>query len=80
MPMSKVLKECSISCTLGDVVHDKLAEVLLVSGLEVFEDGWLELPSEEVSNDELSVPLELVLSQELLIPVMGNWAKILKTH
>ena len=58
--MSKVLKECSISSNSGDVDRDVLAE-LLVSGLEVFEDGY-ELLSDDVSVKELSVPLVLVLS------------------
>ena len=63
IPVSKVLKEHSISCSSGDVVYDELAEVV-VSGLEAFEDGWLELPSEEVSDDDvLLVPLVLVLSE-----------------
>ena len=60
VPASKVLKECSISSNSGDVDHDVLAE-LLVSGLEVFEDGC-ELLSDAVSVKELSVPLVLVLS------------------
>ena len=38
VPVSRVLKERSISSNSGDVDHDVLAE-LLVSGLEVFEDG-----------------------------------------
>ena len=58
--MSKVLKEHSISSNSGDIDHDVLAEVL-VSGLEVFEDGC-ELLSDDVSVKELSVPLVLVLS------------------
>ena len=58
--MSKVLKERSISSNSGDVDHDVLAE-LLVSGLEAFEDGC-ELLSDDVSDEELSVPLVLVLS------------------
>ena len=46
-------------CT-GKVDRDVLAE-LLVSGLEQFEDGC-ELLSDDVSDEELSVPLVLVLS------------------
>ena len=38
MPASRLLKECSISSSLGDVDRDVLAE-LLVSGLKAFEDG-----------------------------------------
>ena len=38
LPVSRVLKECSISSNSGDIDHDVLAE-LLVSGLEVFEDS-----------------------------------------
>ena len=60
VPASRLLKECSISSSLGEVDRDVLAE-LLVSGLEVFEDGC-ELLSDDVSDDELSVPLVLVLS------------------
>ena len=60
MPASRLLKECSISSSLGDVDRDVLAE-LLVSGLEAFEDGC-ELLSDDVSDKELSVPLVLVLS------------------
>ena len=55
-----LLKERSISSSSGEVEHDVLAE-LLVSGLEAFEDGC-ELLSDDVSDDELSVPLVLVLS------------------
>ena len=58
--MSRVLKERSISSNSGDVDRDVLAE-LLVSGLEVFEDSC-ELLSDDVSVEELSVPLILVLS------------------
>ena len=54
------MKERSISSNSGDVDHDVLAE-LLVSGLEAFEDGC-ELLSDDVSDEELSVPLVLVLS------------------
>ena len=58
--MSKVLKERSISSNSGNVDRDVLAE-LLVSGLETFEDGC-ELLSDDVSVEELLVPLVLVLS------------------
>ena len=58
--MSRVLKERSISSNSGDVDCDVLAE-LLVSGLEVFEEGC-ELLSDDVSVEELSVPLVRVLS------------------
>ena len=60
MPASRLLKECSISNSLGEVDHDLLAE-LLVSGLKAFEDGC-ELLSDDGSDEELSVPLVLVLS------------------
>ena len=60
VPASRVLKECSISSNSGEVDRDVLAE-LLVSGLEVFEDGC-ELLSDDVSVEELLVPLVLVLS------------------
>ena len=60
MPASRLLKECSISSSSGDVDRDVLAE-LLVSGLKAFKDGC-ELLSDDVSDDELSVPLVLVLS------------------
>ena len=60
VPVSKVLKEYSISSNSGNVDHDVLAE-LLVSGLEAFKDGS-ELLSDDVSVKELSVPLVLVLS------------------
>ena len=62
VPASRVLKECSISSSSGDVDRDVLAE-LVVSGLEAFEDGC-ELLSDDVSDEdeELSVPLVLVLS------------------
>ena len=59
--MSKVLKEYSISNSSGDIVRDELADVV-VSGFEAIEDGWLELLSDDVSDEELSVPLVLVLS------------------
>ena len=55
-----MLKERSISSNSGDVDRDVLAE-LLVSGLEAFEDGC-ELLSDDVSVEELSVSLVLVLS------------------
>ena len=60
MPTSRLLKEHSISNSSGDVDRDVLAE-LLVSGLEAFEDSC-ELLSDDVSDEELSVPLVLVLS------------------
>ena len=60
VPASKVLKEHSISSNSGDIDRDVLAE-LLVSGLEAFEDSC-ELLSNDVSVEELSVPLVLVLS------------------
>ena len=60
MPTSRLLKERSISSSSGDVDHDVLAE-LLVSGLKAFKDGC-ELFSDDVSDEELSVPLVLVLS------------------
>ena len=59
MPASRLLKERSISSSSGEVDRDVLAE-LLASGLKAFEDGC-ELLSDDVSDDELSVPLELVL-------------------
>ena len=55
-----MLKEHSISSYSGDVDGDVLAE-LLVSGLKAFEDSC-ELLSDDVSDEELSVPLVLVLS------------------
>ena len=58
--MSRLLKEHSISSNSGNVDRDVLAE-LLVSGLEAFEDGC-GLFSDDVSDEELSVPLVLVLS------------------
>ena len=62
VPVSRVLKETSISISSGDVVCDELAE-LVVSGLEVFKDSC-ELLSDDVADEdeELSVPLVLVLS------------------
>ena len=54
------MKEHSISSNSGDIDRDVLAE-LLVSGLEVFEDGC-ELLSDDVSDEELSVPVVQVLS------------------
>ena len=60
VPASRLLKERSISSNSGDIDRDVLAE-LLVSGLEGFEDGC-ELLSDDVSVEELSVPLVLVLS------------------
>ena len=55
--VSRVLKERSISSNSGDVDRDVLAE-LLVSGLKVS----CELLSDDVSVEELLVPLVLVLS------------------
>ena len=55
-----MLKEHSISSNSGNVDCDVLAE-LLVSGLEVFKDSC-ELLSDDVSVEQLSVPLVLVLS------------------
>ena len=60
MPASRLLKEHSISSSLGDVDHYVLAE-LLVSGLKAFKDSC-ELLSDDVSDELLSVPLVLVLS------------------
>ena len=60
VPVSKLLKERSISSNSGNVDRDVLAE-LLVSGLEAFKDGC-ELLSDDVSDEELLVPLVLVLS------------------
>ena len=54
------MKERSISSSSGDVDCDVLAE-LLISGLKAFEDGC-ELLSDAVSDEELLVPLVLVLS------------------
>ena len=54
------MKECSISNTSGDIVCDELADVV-VSRLEAFEDSC-ELLSDDVSDEELSVSLVLVLS------------------
>ena len=59
VPASRLLKECSISSNSSDVDRDVLAE-LLVSGLEAFEDSS-ELLSDDVSDEELSLPLVLVL-------------------
>ena len=70
------MKERSISSSSGDVDRDVLAE-LLVSGLEAFKDGF-ELLSDDVSDDELSVPLVLVLSV-LELPDR-ELAKTLKTR
>ena len=57
-----MLKEHSISNSSGDIVCKELADVV-VSGLKAFEDGC-ELLSDDVSDkdEELSVPLVLVLS------------------
>ena len=38
VPVSKLLKECSISNSSGDVDQEELADVV-VSGLEAFDDG-----------------------------------------
>ena len=54
------MKERSISNSSGDVDHDELADVV-VSRLEAFEDGC-ELLSDDISEDDVSVPLVLVLS------------------
>ena len=54
------MKEHSISSNSGNVDLDVLAE-LLISGLKAFKDGC-ELLSDDVSVEELSVPLVLVLS------------------
>ena len=55
-----MLKGHSISSNSGKVDRDVLDE-LLVLGLEAFKDGC-ELFSDDVSVEELSVPLVLVLS------------------
>ena len=60
VPRNRLLKKHSISSDSGDVDRDVLAE-LLVSGLKAFEDGC-ELLSDDVLDEELSVPLVLVLS------------------
>ena len=60
VPATKVLKEHSISNSSGDVECNELADVV-VSGLEALKDGW-ELLSDGVSDEELSVPLVLMLS------------------
>ena len=63
---SKVLKECSISNSSGDIVHNELADVV-VSGLKVFKDDVSD------KDEELSVPLALVLSAlELLDGELGK--------
>ena len=49
-----------MSSSSGEVDRDVLAE-LLVSGLEAFDDGC-ELLLDDVSDEELSVPLVLVLA------------------
>ena len=61
VPASKLLKEHSISNSSGDIDQEELADVV-VSGLEAFDEGW-ELLSDDVSDEdeELSVPLVLVL-------------------
>ena len=60
VPVSKVLKERFISISFGNVVCNELADVI-VSGLEALKDSW-ELFSDDVADEELSVPLVLVLS------------------
>ena len=56
-----MLKECSISNSSGDVVvREELADAV-ISDLEDLEDSW-ELLLDDVSDEELSVPLVLVLS------------------
>ena len=37
--MSKVLKELSISNSSGDIDREELADIVVVSGLEAFDDG-----------------------------------------
>ena len=39
IPASRLLKEHSISNSSGDVDHDELADVVVVSGLEAFDNG-----------------------------------------
>ena len=39
VPASRLLKECSISNSSGDVDRDELADVDVVSGLEAFDDS-----------------------------------------
>ena len=39
VPASRLLKERSISNSSGDVDRDELADVVVVSGLEAFDDG-----------------------------------------
>ena len=71
VPVSKVLKECSISNSSGDTECNELADVF-VTGLEALEDSW-ELLLDDVSGEELSVPLVLVLSVlELLDGELGK--------
>ena len=53
------MKEHSISYSSGDIVYEELADVV-VPGLEDLEDSWELLSG--VSDEELSVPLVLVLS------------------
>ena len=60
VPANRLFKERSISSSSGDVDRNVLAE-LLVSGFKAFEDSC-ELLSDDVSDEELSVPLVLVLS------------------
>ena len=58
-----MLKQHSICNSSGDVNCNELVEVVVVSGLEAFEDSC-ELLSDDVSDEDvvLSVPLVLVLS------------------
>ena len=58
-----MLKEHSTSCSSGKVVVDELAEVLVVSWFKVLEEGWLEPISNDVSEDEVSVPLEPIFER-----------------
>ena len=55
-----MLKEHSISNSSGDVDLDELADVV-VSGLEAFDEGC-ELLSDDVSDEDVLLPLVLVLS------------------
>ena len=56
VPASNELKDRSISKSSGDVEREELADVV-VSGLEALDNGC-----ELLSDEELSVPLVLVLS------------------
>ena len=55
-----MLKERSISISSGDVDLDELADVV-ISGLEAFDEGC-ELLSDDVSDEDVLLPLVLVLS------------------